>query len=201
MATHPSVLAWRIPGMGEPGGLLSLGSHRVGHDWAHTHPSIISLYTNMYCLYENTLYSPLSIWNMYRVFYDYFLGTCDEKALFGRQTMKTNKNTLCPTWTYHLEETTDTFTNKEGMTEERRALYVGCAWNSPSETSERHRQCNGTWGISREPRVSKERPLLLENQIPRKEIYIIDVSFSKATMEFFLRDVFKYIWSDTVVLF
>ena len=30
--THSSVLAWRIPGMGEPGGLLSLGSHRVGHD-------------------------------------------------------------------------------------------------------------------------------------------------------------------------
>ena len=33
MATHSSVLAWRIPGMGEPGGLLSMGSHRVGHDW------------------------------------------------------------------------------------------------------------------------------------------------------------------------
>ena len=32
MATHPSVLAWRIPGMGEPGGLLSMGLHRVGHD-------------------------------------------------------------------------------------------------------------------------------------------------------------------------
>ena len=33
MATHSSVLAWRIPGMGEPGGLLSMGSHRVGHNW------------------------------------------------------------------------------------------------------------------------------------------------------------------------
>ena len=32
MATHPSVLAWGIPGTGEPGGLLSMGSHRVGHD-------------------------------------------------------------------------------------------------------------------------------------------------------------------------
>ena len=31
MATHSSVLAWRIPGMVEPGGLLSLGLHRVGH--------------------------------------------------------------------------------------------------------------------------------------------------------------------------
>ena len=32
MATHSSVLAWRIPGTGEPGGLLSMGSIRVGHD-------------------------------------------------------------------------------------------------------------------------------------------------------------------------
>ena len=35
MATHSSVLAWRIPGTGEPGGLPSLGSHRVGHDWSN----------------------------------------------------------------------------------------------------------------------------------------------------------------------
>ena len=34
MATHSSILAWRIPGMGEPGGLPSLGLHRVGHDWS-----------------------------------------------------------------------------------------------------------------------------------------------------------------------
>ena len=32
MAPHSSTLAWRIPGTGEPGGLLSMGSHRVGHD-------------------------------------------------------------------------------------------------------------------------------------------------------------------------
>ena len=32
MATHSSVLAWRIPGKGEPGVLLAMGSHRVGHD-------------------------------------------------------------------------------------------------------------------------------------------------------------------------
>ena len=34
MATHSSVLAWRIPGTGEPGGLPSMRSHRVGHDWS-----------------------------------------------------------------------------------------------------------------------------------------------------------------------
>ena len=36
MATHSRVLAWRIPRTGEPGGLPSLGSHRVGHDWSDT---------------------------------------------------------------------------------------------------------------------------------------------------------------------
>ena len=35
MATHSSVLAWRIPGIGEPGGLPSMRSHRVGHDWSN----------------------------------------------------------------------------------------------------------------------------------------------------------------------
>ena len=34
MATHSSILAWRIPWTEEPGGLLSLGLHRVGHDWS-----------------------------------------------------------------------------------------------------------------------------------------------------------------------
>ena len=34
MATHSNILAWRIPGTEEPGGLPSMGSHRVGHDWS-----------------------------------------------------------------------------------------------------------------------------------------------------------------------
>ena len=34
MATHSSTLVWRVPGMGEPGWLPSMGSHRVGHDWS-----------------------------------------------------------------------------------------------------------------------------------------------------------------------
>ena len=35
MATHSSVLAWRIPGTEEPGGLPSMGSHRIGHNWRY----------------------------------------------------------------------------------------------------------------------------------------------------------------------
>ena len=44
MATHSSVLAWRIPGMAEPGGLLSIGSRIVGHDWETT----LSFFTFMH---------------------------------------------------------------------------------------------------------------------------------------------------------
>ena len=44
MATHSSVLAWRIPGIGEPGGLLSLGLHRVGHDWSDLAAEAAALY-------------------------------------------------------------------------------------------------------------------------------------------------------------
>ena len=45
MATHSSVLAWRIPGMGEPGGLPSVGSHRVGHDWSDLAAAAVYLLT------------------------------------------------------------------------------------------------------------------------------------------------------------
>ena len=41
MATHSSVLAWRIPGTGEPGGLPSMGSHRVGHDWSDLAAAVV----------------------------------------------------------------------------------------------------------------------------------------------------------------
>ena len=45
MATQSSVLAWRIPGTGEPGGLSSMGSHRVGHDGS----DLAAAYHNMIC--------------------------------------------------------------------------------------------------------------------------------------------------------
>ena len=56
MATHSSVLAWRIPGMGEPGGLPSMGSHRVGHDWS----DLAAAAAESSCLFSLCcLYTPL----------------------------------------------------------------------------------------------------------------------------------------------
>ena len=66
MATHSSVLAWRIPGMVEPGGLLSMGLHRVGHNWsdlaaaaACSFPNIIHLLKRLSFLYPCLLHYKL----------------------------------------------------------------------------------------------------------------------------------------------
>ena len=55
MATHSSVLAWRIPGTGEPGGLPSMGSHRVGHDWRDL--AVAAFTYSRYC-FQKTMLSP-----------------------------------------------------------------------------------------------------------------------------------------------
>ena len=66
MATHSSVLAWRIPGMGEPGGLPSLGSHRVRHNLAaaqhYTDPCIGD------CEYRETTSTDDEMWTITRGF-------------------------------------------------------------------------------------------------------------------------------------
>ena len=59
MATHSSVLAWRIPGTGEPRGLPSMGSHRVRHDWsdlaAAVAASINLLIASILCILKKIL--------------------------------------------------------------------------------------------------------------------------------------------------
>ena len=59
MAIHSSILAWRIPGTGEPGGLPSMGSHRVGHNWSDLAAAAESPITR-YC-WNNNLVSSLYV--------------------------------------------------------------------------------------------------------------------------------------------
>ena len=51
MASHSSVLAWRIPGTGEPGGLPSMGSHRVGHDWSDLAAAAVRILAHYILIY------------------------------------------------------------------------------------------------------------------------------------------------------
>ena len=53
MATHSSVLAWRIPGTGEPGELPSVGSHRVGHDWSDLAAAAAAFSSSVEEVFEN----------------------------------------------------------------------------------------------------------------------------------------------------
>ena len=53
VATHCSVLAWRIPGMGEPAGLPSMGLHRVGHDWSGLAAAAAAAFTNFFFGFKN----------------------------------------------------------------------------------------------------------------------------------------------------
>ena len=62
MATHSSVLAWRIPGMGEPGGLPSMGLHRVGHDWSDLAWTFFIIYIPTVMLDVLWIMIPLRIW-------------------------------------------------------------------------------------------------------------------------------------------
>ena len=58
--THSSVLAWRIPGTGEPVELLSMGSHRVGHDWSDLAAAAAAVFHCMYV--SHFLHSLICLW-------------------------------------------------------------------------------------------------------------------------------------------
>ena len=69
MATHSSVLAWRIPGTSEPGGLLSLGSHRVGHDWSDSAAAVAGLWHNY--IHPPGVWGRHLIWNKFFIIFAY----------------------------------------------------------------------------------------------------------------------------------
>ena len=89
MATHSSVLAWRIPGMGEPGGLPSVGSHRVGHDWSDLAAAAavtiynIQLKTSMgiFFLPPSDVYVRSSLYLLYTLIKLYYTKALSDQAL------------------------------------------------------------------------------------------------------------------------
>ena len=62
MAIHSSVLAWRIPGTGEPGGLLSMGLHRVGHYWSDLAAVAAAVAVKMITKHNDASTNALHLW-------------------------------------------------------------------------------------------------------------------------------------------
>jgi len=86
MATHSSVLAWRIPGTGKPGGLPSLGLHRVGHNWSDL--AAAELFRIWHKLVRNNQVQDGGRFNF-------------QWALFQWASLHTYCNTLASTWNTH----------------------------------------------------------------------------------------------------
>ena len=81
MATHSSVLAWRIPGTGKPGGLLSMGSHRVGHDWSDLAAAACSqsMFPKLSAFYPQPLLALYS--SLLSLFVDFFVSATSAHAV------------------------------------------------------------------------------------------------------------------------
>ena len=76
MATHSSVLAWRIPGTAEPAGLPSMGSHRVGHDWSDLAAAASIFYFHGYSPHSQWFWSPRK-WSHCFIFFPMYLPWSD----------------------------------------------------------------------------------------------------------------------------
>ena len=85
-ATHSNILAWRIPGIGEPGGLPSMGLHRVGHDWSDLAAAAAAT------LWQEWPYS----WKKHRKLWNSTKGQCDKHLQKQKLTLSEVAQS-CPT--------------------------------------------------------------------------------------------------------
>ena len=106
MATHSSVLAWRVPGTGEPGGLPSMGSHRVGHDW-----SDLATYIYIFCCHVKNLVKS-NVYQFYWPFLRLQLGP-ELVYVFNRRSLMKLSSSPASHWcSYRIRVTSKCFEGK-----------------------------------------------------------------------------------------
>ena len=100
MATHSSVLAWRIPGTGDPGGLPSMGSHRVGHDWSDLAAAAVGseMYFHNFCDSYRSFAHWKIIWHVLESFC-----TLQMMIFCFTHTLKENLTKFIYIWSYERE--------------------------------------------------------------------------------------------------
>ena len=92
MATHSSVLAWRISRTGEPGGLPSMGSHRVRHDWSDLAAAART---------KQAIFGIVGKYHLHVLWSDVDLGTNFSPATMGPQLLSHSVPICWMTWQYH----------------------------------------------------------------------------------------------------
>ena len=118
MATHSSVLAWRIPGMGETGGLPSMGSHRVGHPSPlHCYAiAIPALFCYLYCLFSSNSWLLIFVCHQivcvsYNLQIPGFCPFLEKKILFSMQVFLFNERILIVLSMISARDSTSTWVN------------------------------------------------------------------------------------------
>ena len=88
MATHSSVLAWRVPGTGEPGGLPSMGSHGVGHDWSDLAVTVAVVFSDWLLLPSNMYLEFFQVFGGFLLINNIPLYECTYHCLLIHQPIK-----------------------------------------------------------------------------------------------------------------
>ena len=148
MATHSSVLAWRIPGTGEPGGLPSMGSHRVRHDWSDLAVAAVGNVPG------GKTTSPFR-YDLNQIPHDYtveVMNRCEGLDLVDRVP----EEVWTEVWNFVQEGVTKTIPKKE--VQESKVVAWGCftiSWEKKRSKSKGEREVHPT--ECRVPENSKER--------------------------------------------
>ena len=96
MATHSRVLAWRIPGTGEPGGLPSMGSHRVGHNWSGAAAAAADLVSSLVFFLRD--FFGLCTWESFFLLQECMTYLCDIWGGFPSAILAKNSDKIYTQW-------------------------------------------------------------------------------------------------------
>ena len=167
MTAHSSVLAWRIPGMGEPGGLLSMGSHRVRHDWSDLGAAVVKAVAP----HSSTLAwqipwteepGRLQSMGSWRVGHDWSDLAAAAAALFYKYVGKYQHSGLSQNYSHNNKKRSFKFGNKHSN---QRCLSEGLKFSKQEKKYLRHSTVYENLRASLVAQMVKNLPAMWETQV------------------------------------